>query len=200
MNLGGLGWLDLARLAAWFASGIYATIPLFWLLVHPFAEYWRKRRRSPLLVLTPVWVVIWILAWVATAPWRLTLLYDHAWTWFLTLLLWCISLTMYTASLRSFSIHRIIGTQEISGSKHNDSLVTTGIHGRVRHPLYFGHLCTLTGWTLGAGTVACFLLLAFAIATGAFMIPMEERELRERFGSAYDDYARRVPALLPRLK
>jgi protein-S-isoprenylcysteine O-methyltransferase Ste14 len=199
MNVVGLGWLDLARLAAWLASGIYGTIALFWLLVHPFADYWRKRRRSPFFVLAPMWGVLWIVAWAATAHWRLTLVYDHAWTWLLTLLLWCVSLTTYTSALRSFSIQRAIGTHEISERINNDALVTTGIHGRVRHPLYFGHLCTLTGWTIGAGTVACFILLAFAIATGAFMIPMEERELRARFGAAYDDYARRVPALFPRL-
>ena len=29
------------------------------------------------------------------------------------------------------------------------------------------------------------------------VIALEERELRLRFGSAYSDYARRVPALLP---
>jgi protein-S-isoprenylcysteine O-methyltransferase Ste14 len=194
-----LSVLDLARLAAWLASGIYATIPLFWFSVHPFATYWRRRRRSPFRVLAPMWVLLWTVAWAATAHWRFTLIYDHAWTWLLTLLLWSVSLTMYISAMRSFSLQRVIGTHEISEPRKDDTLVTTGIHGRVRHPLYFGHLCTLTGWTIGAGTVACFALLAFAIATGAIMIPMEERELRARFGAAYDDYARRVPALFPRL-
>lgn len=199
MSIGGISVLDLARLTAWLASGVYATIPLFWLFVHPFTTYWRKRRRSPFRVLAPMWMLMWIAAWIATAHWRLTLLYDHAWTWVLIVPLWSVSLSMYTSALRSFSIHRIIGTHEIVEPKKTDELVTTGIHARVRHPLYFGHLCTLLGWTLGAGTVACFTLLAFAIVTGAIMIPMEERELRTRFGSAYDDYARQVPALLPRL-
>jgi protein-S-isoprenylcysteine O-methyltransferase Ste14 len=199
MNIGEMSVLDLARLAAWLAAGIYATIPLFWILVHPFAEYWRRRRRSPFRVLAPLWVLIWIVTWAATAHWRLALLYDRAWTWILTLLLWCVSLTMYIGGLRSLSLRRIIGTHEIADQSNDDALVTTGIHARVRHPLYFGHLCTLLGWTIGAGTVACFALLAFAIVTGAIMIPMEERELRERFGGAYDEYARQVPALFPRL-
>ncbi|HUO60020.1 MAG TPA: isoprenylcysteine carboxylmethyltransferase family protein [Candidatus Acidoferrales bacterium] len=198
MTTGGMSVLDLARLAAWLAAGVYGTIPLFWLFVHPFAGYWRRRRRSPFRVLAPLWVLLWILAWAATAHWRLTLVYDHAWAWLFTPLLWCVSLTMYIGGLRSLTLGRIIGTNEIVERNPGDSLITTGIHARVRHPLYFGHLCTLLGWTIGAGTAACFILLAFAIATGAIMIPMEERELRARFGSEYDAYARRVPALIPR--
>jgi protein-S-isoprenylcysteine O-methyltransferase Ste14 len=31
------------------------------------------------------------------------------------------------------------------------------------------------------------------------LIPMEERELAERFGPAYEEYRRRVPAIFPRL-
>jgi protein-S-isoprenylcysteine O-methyltransferase Ste14 len=43
----------------------------------------------------------------------------------------------------------------------------------------------LFGWSLGA-----------AVAVG---IRFEERDLRRTFGAAYDVYAERVPALLPRL-
>ena len=43
-------------------------------------------------------------------------------------------------------------------------------------------------------------LLFAAAATGYILLGVhfEERDLRRTFGSAYDDYAARVPALLPR--
>src|SRR6266571_3228183 len=39
---------------AWFVGTVYATIPLFWLMVHPFAARLRARR-SPLLMIVPAW-------------------------------------------------------------------------------------------------------------------------------------------------
>ena len=38
------------------------------------------------------------------------------------------------------------------------------------------------------GGLTCYILLA---------LPLEERDLRRQFGAAYDDYRRRVPALIP---
>jgi protein-S-isoprenylcysteine O-methyltransferase Ste14 len=54
------------------------------------------------------------------------------------------------------------------------SLKVDGLHGIVRHPLMTG------------------LLLAIAVG-----ILFEERDLRRLFGLSYDDYAARVPALVP---
>ncbi len=35
---------ELLRTIAWIACVIYSTIPAFWLLIHPRADYWRSRR------------------------------------------------------------------------------------------------------------------------------------------------------------
>lgn len=59
------------RTLGWLVCGVYATIPLFWLIIHPFADRWRKRFRAPLKVVTPIWIFLWILTWLATYPWRL---------------------------------------------------------------------------------------------------------------------------------
>jgi protein-S-isoprenylcysteine O-methyltransferase Ste14 len=67
----------------------------------------------------------------------------------------------------------------------------------VRHPIYLGHWLMLTGWTIGAGTVALVALWCFAVVTGVFLILFEDRELEERFGEEYRAYKQRVPAVLP---
>jgi protein-S-isoprenylcysteine O-methyltransferase Ste14 len=40
-------------------------------------------------------------------------------------------------------------------------------------------------------------MTAIAIVSGAAMIWLEEREMEQRFGDAYREYRRSVPALLP---
>jgi len=54
-------------------------------------------------------------------------------------------------------------------------------------------------WSVGTGLAVCYGLTAFALVTGAIMIRLEDRELEQRFGEAYREYRRKVPAVLPRV-
>lgn len=194
---------SLARLLqdlGWLFCGVDGTIPLFWLLVHPFADYWRKRHRSPLPLLGLCWTLIWALAWLVSYPWRNALLYDWRWAWWMVIPLWTAAAILYGAAGRSLTLLRIIGRAEVEPGRRENQLISAGIHGRVRHPIYLGHLCAMLGWSIGTGSIACWSLTAFAVLTGAIMIPLEERELEERFGEPYRQYRRQVPMIVPRLK
>jgi protein-S-isoprenylcysteine O-methyltransferase Ste14 len=73
------------------------------------------------------------------------------------------------------------------------SLVTSGIYSLTRNPMYLGLTLLLTGWGLYLSNVlALGLVAAFAAYQTRYQIQPEERILREKFGTAYDDYARRV--------
>jgi len=187
------------RIVAWIVCGIYATIPAYWMMVHPFAERWRSARHK-LKVLAPLWVVMWCIAWAASFPWCNTLLYHKTWTWIAAPLLWTVSIFMYVRGVRELSLMRVIGQNELEAKNHQDTLITFGVHRLVRHPLYLGHFCTMLGFTIGAGTLACFALFGFALATGAIMIGYEERELHARFGLAWEEYCEHTPAIFPALK
>lgn len=79
-------------------------------------------------------------------------------------------------------------------------LVSSGPFRYVRNPIMAAELVVIWGealWFASAG----ILLYAAAISAGAHLVLLrvEEPELRERFGEAWDAYARRVPRWLPRL-
>src|ERR1019366_2116830 len=87
----------------WAVCCVYATIPSFWLVIHPWAEYWRSRRRSPYLVLIPVWIGMWVVVAAITAPWRHVQVYSTLWLWIPAVLLVSTGFSVYALALRGFS-------------------------------------------------------------------------------------------------
>jgi protein-S-isoprenylcysteine O-methyltransferase Ste14 len=82
--------------------------------------------------------------------------------------------------------------------RKNERLTTSGPYAWVRNPLYLGTLLMAAGCTVAAARPA----LAALAAAAFFLIyqpvmEQEEQHLRHLFPE-YEDYARRVPQLLPR--
>ena len=177
---------------------VYATIPLFWLMIHPRADYWRTRTGSPYGVLVPVWMGMWVGLAVLTAPWRSRALYDRLWSWIPAGLLFALGVWIYRQAGAHFSWAQLGGLPEVLPGHREQRLMTRGIRARVRHPVYLAHLCEMLAWSLGTGLIVCWALTGFAVATGAAMIRMEDAELENRFGEPFAMYRKRVPAVLPR--
>jgi protein-S-isoprenylcysteine O-methyltransferase Ste14 len=81
----------------------------------------------------------------------------------------------------------------------NEQLATTGPYAYTRNPLYLGSLILALGFALAARSwwiAAVLVIMFFAIYLP--VIRGEEVFLRGRFPE-FDDYARQVPRLLPRL-
>jgi len=77
-------------------------------------------------------------------------------------------------------------------------LIMAGAYSRVRHPIYTGMLGMLLATGLAASHWGGLLAGLIVFWTGTLIrIRSEERLLRATFGAQYDDYARRVPAVLP---
>ena len=79
-------------------------------------------------------------------------------------------------------------------------LAIKGPYARVRHPIYAGMLGMLvaTGLAISHWIVLVAAIVIFAIGTW-IRVRIEERLLRETFGTQFDEYARRVPAVIPRI-
>jgi protein-S-isoprenylcysteine O-methyltransferase Ste14 len=79
-------------------------------------------------------------------------------------------------------------------------LIRQGPYAVVRNPIYlamFGMLIA-SGLAVSRWPALVGAAIVFAVGT-AIRIRSEEQLLRETFGATFDDYARRVPAFLPRL-
>src|SRR5579863_1654038 len=183
---------------AWFAGTIYATIPLFWLIVHPFAELLRTRR-SPYRVIIPSWFLMMAVVYFITWPWHDVVLYHSPVAWLAAGLLFAAAIFIYQHSHLDFSRSQVMGRSEVEPGQEQ-RLVTVGIRQQIRHPIYLAHLCMLLAWTVGSGEVVLYGLTIFALLTGWPMIRQEEAELERRFGDEYRAYKRAVPAvLMPRV-
>jgi hypothetical protein len=83
--------------------------------------------------------------------------------------------------------------------RKNEALATSGPYRYTRNPLYVGSLLIGTGfaiearsWWVGIGLVIMFFAIYLPVMRN------EEAFLRQRFPE-FDEYARRVPRLFPRL-
>ena len=187
------------RFVGWLACVVYSTIPLFWLMIHPFAARWRSRKRSPYRVLVPIWMTMWAAMGVITAPWRGVALYHADWAWVPASFLFALGLFIYSRAGKDFSAKQLGGLPEVHGGNREQRLVTQGIRSCVRHPVYLAHLVEMMAWGVGTGLAVCWVLTAFALVGGAIMVRMEDAELEQRFGDPYRVYRNSVPAIIPRV-
>ncbi|HEX2917366.1 MAG TPA: isoprenylcysteine carboxylmethyltransferase family protein [Edaphobacter sp.] len=83
--------------------------------------------------------------------------------------------------------------------KKNAELTRTGPYAYTRNPLYLGSMLIAYGFAIASGSWILFVALAVGFL-GIYLptIRSEEEFLRATF-AGFDDYARRVPRLLPRL-
>ncbi len=83
--------------------------------------------------------------------------------------------------------------------KKNEELTTSGPYAYTRNPLYLGSLIMAVGFAIAARSV--WVLAVMVIMFVAIYLPVirgEESYLRSAFPN-FDEYARNVPRLLPRL-
>jgi protein-S-isoprenylcysteine O-methyltransferase Ste14 len=150
--------------------------------------------RSLYVAASGILLLVLVLGWQPVAPgseaiWRLPAAFS------LVSLLGAVGVLLLTPYLApaTFLGFRQAWTGE-ANEKH-DVLRIVGPYRWVRHPLMgcvlvflWGHAVMPAELLLLSGTLTAYVLV------GTFL---EERDLRRRFGSAYREYACRVPALIP---
>lgn len=91
------------------------------------------------------------------------------------------------------------GWRAIHGATQEDKLKTDGIYAKVRHPQYTGLFIIIFGegivhWP----TIVSVIAFPVIVIAYTMLARREERQMLEKFGDAYREYAQRVPAFIPR--
>ena len=91
----------------------------------------------------------------------------------------------------------ILGVAEVD-KKIKSKLITHGPYSLSRHPVYFAHSLIFTGIFFCTGILSTLAIVFFDFFVTYFIIiPLEERELQERFGEEFTAYKNRVPCFCP---
>lgn len=93
----------------------------------------------------------------------------------------------------------LFGLPEVAPERYPQPLVRSGLYARVRHPRYLQMGLALLGYALVANFLSSYVLVLLWLPGVYVIVVFEERELRVRFGTEYDDYCREVPRFLPHI-
>jgi protein-S-isoprenylcysteine O-methyltransferase Ste14 len=169
-------------------------VPLYWVILHPLNPIWRRRVRAAFWVAgLTAWTVGGVLLWIFH-PWLLESRPRSALFVIPGLVLIGVEVYLFWRVEHELGSRRLVGHAELTGTGH---LFTEGLYAHIRHPRYTGMFCAVVGAALMAGTVWLWIVMAIWWPFALAVIRMEERELMLRFGSAYDEYRKRVPAFVP---
>jgi protein-S-isoprenylcysteine O-methyltransferase Ste14 len=83
-------------------------------------------------------------------------------------------------------------------AQRRGTLATSGPYSYVRHPQYVGFILVLAGFLIQWPTLLTLTMFPVLVVMYVRLTKHEEAESRAAFGPAYDAYAARVPAFLPR--
>jgi protein-S-isoprenylcysteine O-methyltransferase Ste14 len=172
---------------------------LYWLLIHPFVDFWRTKGIG--VTYTVVLTIIGA-TMIGLFSIRHDLLTSDFGTNYLLLALGVLALIlsvrMRLAIQKHLSIKTLLGFPEIAPDRFPRELITDGIYARMRHPRYVQLLIALIGYALITNYLAAYLAVALWVPGIYVIVLLEEKELRQHFGETYDHYCRRVPRFVPR--
>jgi protein-S-isoprenylcysteine O-methyltransferase Ste14 len=169
-------------------------IPIYWLILHPFNSFWRSRVRAAFWF---AGLTAWTCGGVAFWYFRHALLAASRPPWFAIaagFVLIAVEGYLFVRVERELGSRRLVGQAELTGT---GEMFSGGLYARVRHPRYAGMFCAVLGAALLAGTRLLWAVLVIWCPFALLVIRLEEMELAARFGPAYEEYRKRVPAFLP---
>ncbi len=171
---------------------VWPVVPLFWIPVHGLSRFFRKIGLLTYIMPPLTWIPIIYLIFKFKEE-LLSFRYEMpVFINIMGLLLIVLGALLHIWTGKLLGLLGLMGIPEVT-KRVRIKLVSEGPFRIVRHPTYLAHTMLFSGifmltgvLTVGILTLADFLLVYFII------IPLEERELSERFGDEYAEYRKKV--------
>ncbi len=103
---------------------------------------------------------------------------------------------LYLLSLARIALNGFWGP-DIYNYGSGDKLVTDGIYGKIRHPVYLGQILMTIGTFLLANNWLIAIMPSLLIVTNIIRAKREDNDLLERFGEEFKNYKETKPFMIP---
>ena len=171
---------------------------LYWFSVHPFIGFWRRvGLRAALAVHGVLIAVVAGAVCLARRPLLSVEYGDHLPLAIAGCALVAASIAMRAVVSARLTERTLMGLPELAPDSHGVPLLTDGVYTHLRHPRYVQIAVALVGGALFANYLAAYVTCAAGLVILRLIVSLEERELRQRFGQAYDHYCARTPRFIP---
>jgi len=138
-----------------------------------------------------LWVIIWLFLMWLSAYSLPTFYYQWAFTKYVMVIFYALGVGLIlTATVQFKKAATTLNPMTPDGAS---SLVTSGIFGISRNPIYLGFLLILTGWAVTlAHPIAYLWLPLFVFFINRYQIIPEEMALQRQFTDVYKNYQQQV--------
>jgi protein-S-isoprenylcysteine O-methyltransferase Ste14 len=174
---------------------------VLWYAIHPVAAFWRRLGFAWTYTILGVPAVA-LMVWLFFV--RDSLLGADFGTNWLTFGIGVVafagSLTMGWKRKKLLTYGVLAGMPELSAKRYPGRVLQEGPYAVIRHPRYVEVLLGTLGYALIVNYLGIYVLWVLCFPAIYLVVLLEERELRERFGTEYEEYAKRVPRFVPRRK
>jgi protein-S-isoprenylcysteine O-methyltransferase Ste14 len=178
---------------------VYPGVLLFWLVIHPNIQYWRKRGKRAYWVACGVWPVTWFILGYFRAVVFFSRLAVSPILIGAGVIAFAAALYVGVMAGKTISLRTMVGLPELEPQRSKQRLLEGGIYGRTRNPIYLAHWLLVFSAAAITGLAANWVLFAADCLVLPVVIRVEERELMSRFGPEFMTYMSEVPRFFPRL-
>jgi protein-S-isoprenylcysteine O-methyltransferase Ste14 len=193
--------IALNKIIDWLAllyAALYFPVPFYWLVIHPAVSLWRRIGYRSFWIALPVWILTGFpLALMGNFLFAHRLPRNAA-TYILGAAFLGLNFWVSRKVHQKFNLKKLAGLPELKPEHPLRGIIDKGIYAHVRHPRYANIIVGFIAFGLLTGGEGIFVLAIVTFLLYLIVTPLEERELRQQYGSEYEAYARKVPRFLPR--